>query len=102
MKNVLVVDGAKNCVYDIFQFTEEQFSIVFPGDTDIAFIDDVESNNDSETFKQAFDGVWDRWLAKASVNGIHGTLFYELGYKKAYYPTRKDNEAINPDGSRIR
>lgn len=102
MKNVLVIDGARNCVYDIFQFTEEQFSIVFPGDTDVAFIDEVEGKNDPERFKRAFEGVWDRRLAKAKVNGIHGTLFYELEYKKEYYPTRKDSEAVNPDGSRLR
>ena len=36
------------------------------------------------------------------VNGIHGLLFYELESKKAYYPTRKDEEAINPDGTYLR
>ena len=59
-------------------FTEEQFAVVFPAGTDIAFIDEIEAN------------------------GIHGTLFYELDSKKAYYPTRKDEEAVNPDRSRLR
>jgi hypothetical protein len=34
--------------------------------------------------------------------GIHGILFYELEYKKQYYPTRRDEEAVNPNGSRLR
>jgi len=34
--------------------------------------------------------------------GIHGTLFYELDDKKQYYPTRRDEEAVNPDGSQLR
>jgi hypothetical protein len=102
MKNVLVIDGAKNCAYDIFQFTEEQFLLVFPASTDIAFIDEVERNNDSETVKQAFAGFWERRIPKTKANGIHGTLFYEFDFKKTYYPTRKDEEAVNSDGSRLR
>ena len=31
-----------------------------------------------------------------------GLLFYELEIKKPYYPTRKDEEARNPDGSNLR
>jgi O-acetyl-ADP-ribose deacetylase (regulator of RNase III) len=31
-----------------------------------------------------------------------GLLFYELEHKKAYYPTRKDEEAVNPDGTGLR
>jgi hypothetical protein len=34
--------------------------------------------------------------------GIHGLLFYGLENKKQYYPTRKDQEAVNPDGTRLR
>lgn len=102
MKNVLVIDGAKNCAYDIFQFADEQFAIVFPSGTDIAFIDEVEKNNSADTVKRAFDGVWARRVPKALANGIHGTLFYELENKKAFYPTRKDEEAVNPDGSPLR
>jgi hypothetical protein len=34
--------------------------------------------------------------------GIHGLLFYELEGKKQYYPTRRDEEAENPGGSKLR
>lgn len=102
MKNVLVIDGAKNCVYDIFEFSDDQFAIIFPDSTDVAFFDEVEKNNVPEAVEKAFDGVWMRRVPKSKVAGIHGTLFYELEFKKAYYPSRKDEEAVNPDGSRLR
>jgi hypothetical protein len=40
-----------------------------------------------------------RW--KKYAQGIHGILFYEFE-RKIYYPTRKDIEAANPDGSQLR
>jgi hypothetical protein len=43
-----------------------------------------------------------RRIAKKEAMGIHGLLFYELEDKKVYYPTRRDEEAINPDGTRLR
>ena len=50
----------------------------------------------------AFHRIWGRRVPKRDVVGIHGLLFVELDYKKQYYPTRRDEEAINPDGSRLR
>lgn len=44
--------------------------------------------------------VWKRPVAKTDVVGIHGTLFYELGFKKKYYPTKKDSEMIDPFGNK--
>lgn len=41
-------------------------------------------------------------MPKTRVQGIHGTLFYELPGKRKYYPTLRDEEAMNPDGSRLR
>ena len=34
--------------------------------------------------------------------GMHGVLFYELDHKKQYYPTRRDEEAVNPDRTALR
>jgi len=34
--------------------------------------------------------------------GIHGILFYELPDKKVFYATRRDEEAVNPGGFRLR
>ena len=41
VKNIQVIDGALNAVYDIFQATDEEFALIFPPGQDIAFIDEV-------------------------------------------------------------
>jgi hypothetical protein len=106
MKNIQVIDGALNCVYDIFSLTDEEFASIFPIGEDVAFIDEVLGRVTSDSDRQKLDGVfeniWLRPVAKSHANGIHGTLFYELEHKKQYYPTRRDAEAINPDGTPLR
>ncbi|MFZ2990195.1 hypothetical protein [Ideonella sp.] len=102
MKNIQVIDGAVNCVYDIFQATDEEFSAVFPVGEDVAFIDEVYANGNQETLDKAFKAIWTRRIPKVQANGIHGLLFYELESKKPYYPSRRDEEARNPNGSHLR
>ncbi|OUL98329.1 hypothetical protein [Variovorax sp. JS1663] len=102
MKNIQVIDGAVNCVYDIFSATEDEFDLVFAHGTDIAFIDEVYAKGDAQRLDAAFNNIWKRRIEKSSAQGIHGILFYELEDKKVYYPTRRDEEAVNPDGSRLR
>lgn len=102
MKNIQVIDGAKNCVYDIFAATEEEFLLIFPNETDIAFIDEVYAREDKKKLDAAFNSVWLRPIQKSDVRGIHGILFYQLEEKKIYYPNRRDQDAINPDKSRLR
>lgn len=102
MKNIQIIDGARNCVYDIFSATDEEFALVFPAGTDIAFINEVYANGDTQMLDAAFNSIWQRRIRKADAQGIHGIIFYELDEKKLYYPTRKDEEAINPGGSNLR
>jgi len=102
MKNIQVIDGAVNCVYDIFQATEGEFSLIFMAGQDVAFIDEVYERGDKVALDGVFDEIWKRRIPKAEAMGVHGILFYELGEKKAYYPTRRDEEAVNPDGTRLR
>lgn len=102
MKNIQVIDGAVNSVYDVFAATEEEFSLIFPDGQDIAFIDEVMARGPEKQIDEAFARIWERRVPKREATGIHGLLFYELERKKQYYPTRKDEEAINPDGSRLR
>lgn len=102
MKNIQIIDGAENCVYDIFAATDEEFSLLFPSGEDIAFIGDVVSRVDPVHLDRAFSFIWKRRLRKRDVEGIHGTLFYDLDYKAKYYPTRRDEEAVNPDGTVLR
>ncbi len=102
MKNIQIIDGARNCVYDIFAATEEEFALVFPDGIDIAFIDEVYESGDRVRLDAVFANIWQRRIKKKDANGIHGILFYELEDKKVFYPTRKDEEAVNPSGSRLR
>ncbi|MFZ6672636.1 hypothetical protein [Undibacterium sp. Xuan67W] len=102
MKNIQIIDGAANSVYDIFAATDEEFSLIFPGDQDIAFIDEVYARGSEALLNDAFKNIWARCIPKRLAQGIHGLLFYGLEKKKIYYPTRKDEEAMNPNGSRLR
>ena len=102
VKNIQVIDGADNCVYDIFQATEDEFDLIFPSGQDVAFIDEVRAGRNETELDAAFEAIWKRRIPKNKAQGIHGILFYELASKKAYYPTRKDEEAVNPSGSSLR
>ena len=102
MKNIQVIDGAINSVYDIFQATDEEFAQIFPPGQNIAFIDEVYDRVGEKQLDLVFNNIWQRRIPKTQVDGIHGTLFYELEEKKPFYPTRRDEEAINPNGSRLR
>jgi hypothetical protein len=57
---------------------------------------------DGNALDAALARIWSRRIPKQEAIGIHGVLFYGLERKKKYYPTRRDEEAINPDGSRLR
>ena len=93
MKNIQVIDGAMNCSYDIFSVTEEEFNILFPeAGQDIEFIEDVIERVGDERLGRVMRNVWARPVKKPDVIGIHGTLFYELSWKKKYYPTKKSSE----------
>jgi hypothetical protein len=102
VKNIQVFDGAENAVYDIFAATDEEFALIFPNGTDVAFIDEVYKNQSSQKLDAAFSEIWKRRVPKRQAMGIHGILFYEFEHKKAFYPNRRDEDAVNPDGSRLR
>lgn len=102
MKNIMVIDGAENCVYDVFSVSDDDFALIFPGGTDIAFIEDVERRADAEAVFEALTRAWPHRIPKREAVGIHGILFYQLYAKRKYYPTLRDEEAVNPGGSRLR
>jgi hypothetical protein len=102
MKNIQIIDGAENTVYDIFAAPEGVFDLVFPAGTDIAFIEEIGQRPDAERVFEALGTIWSNRVPKSQAMGIHGILFYELLNKRQYYPTLRDEEAINPDGSLLR
>lgn len=102
MKNVMVIDEAQNCVYDIFAVTDQEFSLIYPNGEDVAFIDEVYGRGSTDVIDQALSQLWTRRVPKSHAQGIHGLLYYGFSQKKAYYPTRRDEEAANPDGTLLR
>ncbi len=102
MKNIQVIDGANNCVYDVFSATDAEFALIFPDGQDVAFIDEVLARGPKKALGAAFTAIWERRIRKCDAMGIDGLLFYQLEYKKQYYPTRRDEDAENPGGSRLR
>jgi hypothetical protein len=104
MKNIQVIDGAVNCVYDIFCASDADFREIFPPREDVAFIDDVVRRHRTrkKQLQAALARIWKRRIPKRKARGIHGILFYQLPEKKAYYAARRDEEAKNPDGTPLR
>jgi hypothetical protein len=102
VKNIQVFDGAENAVYDIFAASDEVFALLFLPGTDIAFIEEIEQRAHPNELFEALTMLWRRRVPKAQAMGIHGLLFYQMSYKRKYYPTLRDEEAINPDGTRLR
>jgi hypothetical protein len=102
VKNIQVFDGADNAVYDIFAATDEEFGLIFPNGTDVAFIDEVYQAQPPQALDAAFTEIWKRRVPKPQATGCRAILFYEREHKKVYYPTRRDEEAVNPNGSRLR
>jgi len=97
MKNIQVIDGAENCAYDTFAATDKEFALIFPAGQDIEFIDDFVRRVGKKRAGKVLAALRRRRQNKKEIQGLHGTLFYELAFKKKYYPTKKDNEAIaNP------
>lgn len=94
MKNIQVIDGAMNCAYSIYSVTEEEFKFLFPEPgQDIEFIEDVIERSGDERVGKVMMPVWKRgWVEKTEVRGIHGTLFYELSWKKKFYPTKRETD----------
>jgi hypothetical protein len=102
MKNIQVIDGADNCVYDIFAATDEEFGLIFPPGQDVGFIDEVIARSPADELDAAFSRIWQRPVRKSQAMGVHGIIFYELEHKKQYYPTRRDDQAENPNGTKLR
>ena len=100
MKNIQVIDGALNCVYDVFAVSDEDHALLFPDGTDIAFVEDFESRPSAERIFQALERAWRTRVPKAQAMGIHGIVFYGLSQKRQFYPTLRDEEARNPRPSR--
>ena len=96
MKNIQVIDGADNCVYDIFAATDEEFSLIFPDNQNVAFIDEVYMQGTEEALNKAFKNIWARRLPKHEAQGTHGLLFYELEKKESLLSSTERRRGYKP------
>lgn len=94
MKNIQIIDGADNCTYDIYAATDEEFEDIFPNGADVEFIEDFIERVGEERASAITNNLWKRYVAKGEAMGIQGTLYYQLLYKKRYYPTKKESEMV--------
>lgn len=92
----------RGLLYDVFSATDEDHALIFPGGTDIAFAEDLQTRPEAALISKALNRLWSHRVPKAQVIGIHGILFYQLPKKRQFYPTLRDEEAQNPDGSKLR
>ena len=93
MKNIQVIDGATNTEYAVYAVTEEQFALIFPGKgQNVEFVEDLSERLGDDGMDRALAHVWDRRVAKPEVCGLHGTLFYQMRWKRKYYPKLNDIE----------
>ena len=97
MKHVQIIDGADNCTYSVYAFTDEEFLKIFPAlGQDVEFIEDAQERLGTEALDEALGKVWARPVRKPDVVGIHGTLFYELTRKKRFYPSKSERDVAGP------
>jgi len=93
MKNIQVIDGADNCTYSIFAISDDDFKIIFPEEEqDVEFNTDLEARMNKQDLVELSQRLWKKPIDKKSVNGIDGTVFYNLEEKKKYYSTKKEKE----------
>lgn len=91
MKNVQIIDDAINASYDIYQFTDEEFAMFFPGPgQNIEFADEAFERIGDRIDDEFMNVIWSRRVDKENVHGIHGTLFYGLPEKKKFYPDKTE------------
>lgn len=77
MKNVLIVDGANNATFSVFQATNEEFAAIFPEGRDMELADEFFERLGNDEARRIVEPLWDRPILKRDAMGIHGTLFYD-------------------------
>ncbi|SEJ85223.1 hypothetical protein SAMN05518849_115137 [Sphingobium sp. AP50] len=89
MKNILIVDGAMNATFSVFQATDEEYAILFPNGEEIEVIEDVIDRVGEAVADEIFASVWERPILKREVQGIHATLIYDEPSRRDYLPTSR-------------
>lgn len=96
MKNILVIDSADNCAYDIYACSDQDFWRLFPdvrGDmSDVAFSDEFDYGGAQEAERNLWSRLWSNPVPKPLVHGLHGVIFYGFPERKKFYLNRQDRD----------
>lgn len=100
MRNILIIDGADNATFSVFQATEEEFRAIFPNDQDMELVEDFIERLGEVEAVAILNPIWERPILKRDAMGIHGTLFYDNERRREHLPPSKrevdwDEHAIN-------
>jgi hypothetical protein len=99
MKNIQFIEPAMNCDFAIHAVSDEDFSLVFPGqDQDIEFVDDLAKRVGKGQIGALIQRLTSREsrIPKREVVGIHGTLFLNFPERKRFFPNKRDNDLDLP------
>ena len=100
MKNIQIVDGARNATFSVFQATAEEFETIFPDGRDIELIEDLIDRLGEDAAGAVLAPLWNRPILKRDALGIHDTLFYDNKDRRGHIPPSKrevdwDNGSVN-------
>jgi hypothetical protein len=96
MKNILVIDGANNATFSVFQATDDEFAAIFPNDQDMELSEDFHARVGDERALAVLTPIWERPILKRDAQGIHGTLYYDWEHKRGHLPASKREVDWNP------
>ncbi len=86
MKNILIVDGATNATFSVFQATDTEFATLFPNGEEIDVIEDVVERVGNAGADEIFVRIWERPVLKSEAHGIHATLIYDDPSRRDHLP----------------
>ena len=90
MKVIQVIDGADNATFSLFEATDDEFALLFPGEgQDMALSEDIETCDRAEQACAALQNIRERPILKRSAQGLHGTLFYDNERRRAHIPASR-------------
>ncbi len=106
MRNIQIIDRAKNATFSLFQATVEEFEVIFPDGRDIEVVEDLIERVGERAAGAVLSPIWERPILKRDAQGIHGTLYYEWRDRTAYLPSTKrevdwEESAINEAQRRL-
>ena len=87
MKNIQIIDGARNATFSVFQTTDEAFEAIFPDGRDMELVEDLVARLGQDQAAAILAPLWDRPVLKRDAQGIHGTLFYDYADRRDILPS---------------